>query len=339
MSEYYWTELRSCLIEALKSQLTGDEQTVEGIISRLTLRPPKNSHWGDLCTNAAQLCQSVSSETCLLATDLILEKIRKHEAVKSVDLAESGDINITLKQEKMVQELPKVISSGVRYGLSSLKPHCTPLIVEVPDETHDLLALRQLWTANYLKKFADLIGLEATESAWTPGELQGYPAEAALAKCGESRLRLALFANDKDFATHFSPVLAVDRTYSNPVFALLYAEARLKRYLRNGVPLDAQKEGSTLPLAIERELLVLVTEWPQVIRLTLRDQDMVNFVSFLQRLSLLFFRLNDEEKLQSSEYFQDSDSGILRLQLLGAVRTLLTAGLDLMDVERPEEFI
>ncbi len=79
--------------------------------------------------------------------------------------------------------------------------------------------------------------------------------------------------------------------------------------------------------------------WPRFARQCLRDREMLQLVSFLAQVSLLFFRLNDQRRLQSSDYLHDKVHKSARLQLLRAAARIISDGLDLMEIHRVEEFI
>ena len=340
MSEHYWVAIRNQLVQEIELHAQPSAGSVAILIHRLTLRAPKRAEWGDLCTNVAQLLGGSQDGNCLLQADLIRGNLLGIDWVESASLADNGFLNITLKQDRLAPELSKIDEQGLSYGLTGLATHCPAIEIERPGETDDLLSLRQVWNGTYLQKLCELANVAFEVVPWPIPDLRGFSTSAALSKCGPDPLRLALLANGADFSVRFSPMLAIDRNADNPVFFVPYAEARLQALLADypmteNIPFD----GGLLALPAEINLMKKLVSWPMVVRNCLRDGDMVNLVAFLQQVSLLFFRLYEQEHIQSSDYLQENPQKSARLQLLRVTKGLLTRGLDLMDIQRAEEFI
>ncbi|WP_025898664.1 DALR anticodon-binding domain-containing protein [Sneathiella glossodoripedis] len=284
-----------------------------------------------------------------MQADLIVSALRSLECVDTAQLADNGYINITLAVDTLSGDLLKIEESGCSYGLQGLDAHCNSVTLSSPQSRDDLLALRQAYNVTYLEKIARMAKVDVESGVWQEPELRGYPSATALAKCGEDVLKLSLLGNGTDFAVHFSPVLACDRSYDNPAFCVPYAEARIGQILRDQSVKDVSDADTELLLhtvdhtalegAQERKLMMHLLNWPLCVRQSLREGDMVHLVSFLSELSLLFFRLNEHRRLQSSDYLHHKVYKTARLQLLRASRKLLSGGLDLMEVNRAEEFI
>lgn len=340
MSEHYWVAIRNQLAQEIRLHAQPPTGSAEVLLQRLTLRAPKRPEWGDLCTNVVQLLGASQDGNCLLQADLILGNLLKIDWIESATLADNNFLNLTLKSELLAAELGQMEVQGLSYGLEGLAAHCGAMEIELPGETDDLLALRQFWNGTYLKALCRLAGVDFEEVPWPIPDLRGFSTRAALSKCGPDILRLALLANGSDFSVQFSPVLAVDRGADNPAFALPYAEARLNSILAEySAVTESPLEAGILTRPTEMGLIKALVSWPMVVRNCLREGDMVNLVSFLQEVSLLFFRLYEQEHIQSSDYLQEKPQNSARLQLLRVARGLLTEGLDLMGIQRAEEFI
>ena len=340
MSEHYWVSIRNQLVQEIRLHAQPSAGALDVLLHRLTLRPPKKSEWGDLCTNVVQLLGGGQDGNCLLQADLIRGNLLGIDWIASASLADNDFLNLSLKYERLAAELGQMEEQGLSYGLEGLADHCPAVEIELPGETDDLLALRQFWNGTFLKKLCRLTNVEFEEVPWPIPDLRGFSTRAALSKCGPDNLRLALLANGPDFSVQFSPVLAVDRGGDNPAFMLPYAEARLKSLLaKYSEVADSPFEAGLLTRPAEMDLIKVLVSWPIVVRNCLREGDMVNLVSFLQQVSLLFFRLYEQEHIQSSDYLQEKSQNSARLQLLRVTKGLLTGGLDLMDIQRAEEFI
>ena len=340
MSEHYWVAIRNQLAQEIQLHAQPSAGDLDVLLHRLTLRPPKRSEWGDLCTNVVQLLGASQDGNCLLQADLIRGNLLGIDWVESATLADNDFLNLSLKSDLLAAELGQMEEQGLSYGLKGLAAHCSAMEIELPGETDDLLALRQLWNGTYLKALCRLANVEFEEVPWPIPDLRGFSTRAALSKCGPDNLRLALLGNGPDFSVQFSPVLAVDRGGDNPAFMLPYTEARLKSLLANySEGAESPFEASLLTRPAEMDLIKVLVSWPVVVRNCLREGDMVNLVSFLQQVSLLFFRLYEQEHIQSSDYLLEKPQNSARLQLLRVTKGLLTGGLDLMGIQRAEEFI
>ncbi len=340
MSEHYWVTIRNQLVEEIRLHTQPAAGSIDVILQRLTLRPPKRSEWGDLCTNVVQLLGGGQDGNCLLQADLIRGNLLNIDWIENASLADNDFLNITLKSERLAAELEQMEEQGLSYGLEGLSAHCPAMEIELPGETDDLLAYRQFLNGTFLKKMCQLASVDFNEVPWPIPDLRGFSTSAALSKCGSDVLRLALLANAPDFSVQFSPVLAVDRNADNPAFMLPYAEARLASILADYSGLaETSHQEAMLVRPAEMDLIKELVGWPMVVRNCLREGDMVNLVSFLQQVSLLFFRLYEQERIQSSDYLQEEPQRSARLQLLRVTKGFLTKGLNLMDIQRAEEFI
>ncbi len=347
MQDHYWVKIRNLLLNEVQTHAGHLPGGAKPVIAALTLRAPKNPNWGDLCSNIAQLLGSNQDGNCFMQADLIASNLRALDCIDTVQIADNGFINMTLDRSQLVADLLVIEELGLSYGLQGLATHCPSLSYQLPDHEDDLLALRGRYNTQYLQKLADLVGVSSAKEPWEEAQLRGYPTSTALAKCGENTLKLALLGNAPDFAVHFSPVLACDRSYDNPAFSLCYAEARLRQVLASA----ASDPSEVAPLILqdpdvaafdgkeEQELLMQLLAWPRFARQCLRDREMLQLVSFLAQVSLLFFRLNDQRRLQSSDYLHDKVHKSARLQLLRAAARIISDGLDLMEIHRVEEFI
>jgi arginyl-tRNA synthetase len=77
------------------------------------LDPPKNSKFGHLSTNAAMILAKSKSKNPREVAEEISSKIRDWDGIESVSVDGPGFINITLKQEKILEELELVNSYAI----------------------------------------------------------------------------------------------------------------------------------------------------------------------------------------------------------------------------------
>lgn len=348
MSQHYWTEIRQTIDVALKEAFCDDGTEPSELMKQYKLRPPKEPAWGDLCCNILMMLRERGNDEAEGFKTQLLGQLNALDWIKNASVAENGYLNLWLDDIRFHDELLNIIEDGVAYGLKGIANRTEALKIEMPSETADLLSLRQSLNADCLLKLAEYMGVDADKVPWAEPERKGFSTSGALAKCGETNLKLSLLSNASDFAVQFSPVLAVDRCYDNPAFCIPYAEARLKSLMSQKVEEVGDEAVELLALpdisgvlddSSEKKLLAKLLEWPIVVRKTLREGDMVNLMAFLHRVSLLFFDLVEKKQVQSSSYLEDENTKYARHLLLSATGSLLSGGLDLLGVERLEEFI
>jgi arginyl-tRNA synthetase len=173
-------------------------------------------------------------------------------------------------------------------------------------------------------------------------EATGFPHATAIAKCTEAKARFAVLANPPGFIDAFSPILAIDKSYDNPVFAIPYARLMLERL---GATAEAAQTGlsdgvdmSVLKLPEEVALARCLSDWPLALERAMRKRDAFYLASFLQALSLLFFQLKERVHPISSNYLTTEMERPARFCLLGALDRILIGGRDLLGVDAVKEY-
>jgi arginyl-tRNA synthetase len=312
----------------------------------LKIRPPKNPSWGDFCSNLF-LLSGLSGDARANHADELLSDLREIPEVTDATLADNGYINVKISPNYWSAQLVEIVALKCLYGRDALQIE-EPVKLAVPVSQEDLYSLRQVWNVEALARLSKMWSCETVETSWERGDKRGYVAQGALSKCGENALRLAILGNDPDFSVDFSPVLAMDRTAENPVFFLPFIHSRISALLRTkwvdiDVPDEALLlkpiEGTLLNGAVEQKLAKHLCQWPEIAVKCLREGEMLHLTAFLHEASLLFFKLYNQNKLQSSDYLVAEGYSEARQLLLEATNTLICCGLELMNVDRVEEFI
>ncbi|MBO6824561.1 MAG: hypothetical protein JJ879_00055 [Sneathiella sp.] len=303
--------------------------------SSLKLRPPRDPKWGDLSSNILQLTNGDPSPE-----DKIIPALENISAVASVKISSGRDLNIFFDPSYWTEEIIMLSEMGVRYGAGGYEPS---LNISVPAGDADLMALKRRWTAEALSKFAKMLGGSAQILETEEMERSGFNASAALAKCGEQTLRLAILTHDDDFAIHFSPAKALDRSYDAPAFLLPYTYATIHRLLDQNAAAgeDVALISDEVGFSGEEEMALVrhLIGWPQILHKSLSEQSLVNLTGFLTGASLLFFELYKTQRLQSSDYLTAGECAPLRRELLNALAHLLEDALEALGHDRVKEFI
>ncbi|GLQ07481.1 DALR anticodon-binding domain-containing protein [Sneathiella chinensis] len=347
MSESYVRPVWRALCAVLEQQAAADPGAEHGAprpaapSGNLTLRPPKEESRGDLCSNILLLASGQEEEVRDRLARTVLAAVEAVPSVRSAEVAPNGYVNIHLQAGYWLAEIPVILERARAYGMSLLENQGGFELVR-PATTDDLVSARQFWQVEALMKVADLAGLAYALSPAPEDGDRGMATRTAVAKCSLPRVRFALLANGASFARHFSPVRAVDQSYDNPVFAVPYAISRIRSLLAAASageggedPVDV--DYSVLTRSNEQKIAKFMCQWPLALEQSLRNRDIIHLSAFLHDLSLLFFRLEREERLVSSEYLTETGTRPARLGLLSALKLQLCEGLEILGIEMVEE--
>lgn len=159
--------------------------------------------------------------------------------------------------------------------------------------------------------------------------------QEVLDEVGQDAARFFFIMRRTSSHLDFDLDIAKKQTSENPVYYVQYAHARISSVLRNAeVKIDLKKADLAL-LKEEAEVKLIKKLWqfPSTLCACLKSQDPYMLTVYLQELSLVFHKfydqhrvLNQEEKLTQS-----------RLLLLQATKAVITTGLDLIGVSKPEQ--
>ena len=335
MSISHLHQAREALNSALGEIDFPDSEGREALKREIVLRPPKKRSWGDLSTNAAILLKSNKIINFDEALERVLSGFKSLEGIADVRYEGNGYINLRYQVDYWLNQVPLILEEGVNYGLMGLAAE--KCVISVPTDVIDLMSCRQQSNAVTLERLAALIGAGTERNILPLREASGFSLASAIGKCTEAKVRFALIANSPDFIDAFSPILAIDKSYDNPVFAIPYAcmmldKIMVKTEIQNGVDM------SVLKLPIEVELARVISGWPLAVERTLKKRDGFYLVSFLHELSLLFFRHFDRVHPISSNYLTEAPEQPARLALLSALGALLNGGAILLGVDTVKEY-
>ncbi|WP_169545070.1 DALR anticodon-binding domain-containing protein [Sneathiella aquimaris] len=347
MSENHTSSIRR-ILETVFLKLISDGKMEPDRLADLKLRPPSNEGFGDLCSNCLML---FAQEEDLKGEDhaaLFIEPLKGLTFVQSVDVASNGYLNITIKPSYWFDRVVGLLNDFKAFELSAattLKGRHQK--VEVPQNSEGLTNARRVWNAEALGQLAVKLDCQLVTVPGQESQQAGFPAQAAIAKCGLARTRLAVLSNAPDFSVNFSPVLAIDASYDNPVFSLPYAHARIRSMLARVEKVSADGQllhpisdsSFELNQRHEKQILKMVCDWPDIAVQTWEKRDMLHLFSFLQDLTLLFFALVEKERPQSTDYLMETEKGGGRQLLFRAVDRLICEGLGLVDFDILEEFV
>ncbi len=335
--------IKQTLVEIAQKWL--DQQDTEGgVCKNVTLRAPKEERWGDLCTNLILLlCQEDKSKQ-EQAFQEISGALKVLPVVREVTLSESGYLNIRLVKDYWFDHIALIVTDFQAFSTAQSGLEGQKLVVMAPPETRDLVSARQCWNAQILQKLGAQFGWDVQIEEGEISEQRGFYTETAISKCTEQVVRMAVLSNGPDFSVNFSPVLAADRSYDNPVFCLPYAHARIQSLLervkfQTGGEPSLLEEGSGFDFPIEQKIARFMCEWPERSEQCLRNEDIIHLMSFLHEVTLLFFRLVGQMRPQSSDYLTEDGRGAARQLLFRAIDKLICEGLALLEFDIAEEFI
>ncbi|WP_288900646.1 DALR anticodon-binding domain-containing protein [uncultured Sneathiella sp.] len=340
MSISYITQARTALLSALDA-VELPEPGVKAALQRdITLRPPREVSYGDISTNACIILKSNKNIDFEKTSKVIVSALEGLDGIAAVRLEDNGYINLFYSHKYWLNNIIPVLKEGPDFGLAEMaKEKCES---PVPAEVLDLASYREQANAEALERIAALMGAKIERVTLPQRAAAGYPLASAIAKCSEGKTRFAVLANPHGFIDAFSPILAIDRHYDNPVFAIPYARLMLHRL---GATAEEAKAGisdgvdmSVLKLPEEVALARRISDWPLALERAVRKRDAFYLASFLQELSLLFFRLNKRVHLISSTYLTAEAERSARVGLLGALDVILIGGVTLLGVDTVKEY-
>lgn len=348
MTESPFQPIRKILEQGLIDELSGQQEFTEKAASELKLRPPKSASFGDLCSNIMLLICGDDKNLREQRAPKIIEACLASPIVTKAVLSDTGYINLFIDPHFWGQQLLALKMEGSRFGLEN-SDRVEDLQLLKPSDADDLVSARHLWNAEALSKLAELSQYSVRWGMADPLEARGFPTAAAISKCTEPTLRLALLGTGDDFAIQFSPMLATDKSYDNPAFCIPYAHSRIVALLAKVSEQEAQ-EGTDIVLSVnideislsgpqEQKIVKFMCDWPVIVTQCLKNNDMVHLTSFLHELSLLFFRLRDQERLQSSDYLFENSNKSARRLLLQCVDGLICGGMEILGIDIVEEFV
>ncbi|MDF2367285.1 DALR anticodon-binding domain-containing protein [Sneathiella sp.] len=340
MSISYITEAREALHSTFDAVEFADQAEKAAILREVTLRPPKEKSYGDLSTNTCIILKSKKNIDFKSISEKLVTAFSEMAEVSDVRLEDNGYINIKYSVKHWLNNILLVLSDGLEFGLERIAAkNC---VFPAPAEVVDLASFREQANFEALDRIAVLTGAEVVREPLPVREAAGFPHKTAIAKCTEAKTRFAVIANPPGFIDAFSPILAIDRHYDNPVFAIPYARLMLQRL---GATAEAAETGmsdgvdmSVLKLPEEVALARLLSDWPLALERSMRKRDAFYLASFLQALSLLFFKLNKRVHPVSSNYLTAEAERPARLCLLGALDVILIGGVRLLGVDAVKEY-
>lgn len=157
---------------------------------------------------------------------------------------------------------------------------------------------------------------------------------------GRDATRYFLVARKADSQLTFDIDLARSQSSDNPVYYIQYAHARVRSLFRklaaDNLSWNAQQgiaALSALTLESEKELMVKLGRYPEVVANAAKNYEPHSLANFLYELAGDFHTwYNSEKTLVSEENLRNG-----RLALAEAVRIVLANGLDLLGVTAPDE--
>jgi arginyl-tRNA synthetase len=129
--------------------------------------------------------------------------------------------------------------------------------------------------------------------------------------------------------------MAKKQTPENPVYYVQYAHARICSILKNS-PFKIKPKDLDLTTLVEKEEIALIKQLVQfsyILNVCLNTLDPYMLTVYLQEVSGAFHKFYDRHRVLS----RDDALTEARLGLIGAAQVVLTCGLDLLGISRPEK--
>ena len=111
----------SALLDGILDELSAEGALPTNIERRnVAVEPPRDPSHGDLATNAAMVLAKAAATNPRALAERIKPKLEAIPAVKEVEVAGPGFINIRLAEDAWRDELMTILAEGERYGLSTV---------------------------------------------------------------------------------------------------------------------------------------------------------------------------------------------------------------------------
>jgi arginyl-tRNA synthetase len=157
-----------------------------------------------------------------------------------------------------------------------------------------------------------------------------------LDEVGRDVARFFLLMRRTDSHLDFDLELTKKQSPENPVYYIQYAHARISSILEKaeGIKLNLKNADlSLLKEEEEKELLRLIFQFPYILEVCLRQIDPYQITAYLQSLATGFHRFYDKHKVLG----EDEGLTLARLVLVKSLKIVLSDGLSLLGVSRPEK--
>lgn len=89
-------------------------------LGRITVEPPREASHGDVSTNAAMVLSKPAGRKPRELADLLVARLRAHQAVDEAEVAGPGFINLRLRPDFWQARLADVLKAGTDYGSSTM---------------------------------------------------------------------------------------------------------------------------------------------------------------------------------------------------------------------------
>ncbi|WP_119458799.1 arginine--tRNA ligase [Rhodospirillaceae bacterium SYSU D60014] len=115
-----FTYFRDDVVRLLETLVQAGELPAGLDFSRVAVEPPREASHGDISTNAAMVLSKAAGRKPRELADLLIGRLRDHEAVASAEVAGPGFINLRLHPSFWHAQLAEVLRAGVHYGSSTM---------------------------------------------------------------------------------------------------------------------------------------------------------------------------------------------------------------------------
>ena len=165
---------------------------------------------------------------------------------------------------------------------------------------------------------------------------------------GKDVVRFIMLTRKNDAPLDFDLAEVTEKSRDNPVFYVQYAHARIRSVERHAVEMGLPVEPSILRdaelalLSDPAELAVIrqLAQYPRILAAAAQHREPHRIAFYLGELAASFHALWNQGKEQAELRFLLPDAkplSIARLALIGAVRTVIASGLEVIGVQPVEE--
>jgi arginyl-tRNA synthetase len=165
---------------------------------------------------------------------------------------------------------------------------------------------------------------------------------------GKDVVRFIMLTRKNDAPLDFDLAEVTEKSRDNPVFYVQYAHARIRSVERHAIEMGLPIEPSVLKdaelalLSDPAELAVIrqLAQYPRILAAAAQHREPHRIAFYLGELAASFHALWNQGKEQAELRFLLPDAkslSIARLALIGAVRTVIASGLEVIGVQPVEE--
>jgi arginyl-tRNA synthetase len=306
--------------------LLGKKTVEEGLKRNVFFQKDDGSVWIDLTADGLdeKIVQRKDGTSVYITQDIGLAQLRYDEFKSNTNIYVIGDEqNYHMKVLQLIcKKLGLAYADGIHhlsYGMVELPTGKMKSREGTVVDADDLLNEMEAVAKKKTEELGKVEGFTEEERNHLYKILSLGALKYFLLRVGPKKKMIFNPEESIDFQGHTGPFIQ-------------YTHARIKSILRKGILQENQTEYSAL-LPLEKELLVVLESYPQVIQQACTEQDPSHLANYLYTIAKTFNSFYTQHSVLSAE---NEEKKQLRLKLSSFIALVLSSGMRLLGIEVPE---